>query len=883
MLITGAKLGPYEIVAPIGAGGMGEVYRARDTRLNRDVAVKVLPAHLKNDPALRARFDREAKAISSLNHSHICQLYDVGSEDGVDYLVLEFLEGETLEHRLQRGPLPARQALECGIEIAEALDRAHHQGIIHRDLKPGNVMLTKAGAKLMDFGLAKPPAALAASAGSDTPTLASVSKPLTVEGAIIGTYQYMAPEQLQGQDADPRSDIFAFGSVLYEMAAGRRAFSGKSAISVMSAILERDPEPLSKLQPLAPPALDHVIQRALEKDPEKRWQSAADLAAELRWILQQGSQATAPVLLSTRRKFARNIPWAVAALLAIALVAAIFVKSRATASSAQEVSFSILPGQIFQDPSVPVPVSVSPDGRAVAYGGVDASGQLHLYVRRLDRVQPETLPGTDGITAIVWSPDSRYIGLFAGPKFKRIALGSTSVEELCNAKGFVAFEADWSSSGTVLFAASDNSLQQLSLSDCSVQEVARPDAAAGERRLFHPRFLPDGKHFLFTSVAIDPQAGRKVSIYAGELGSRQRQLVVRDGWQASFVEPGYLLFARDGRLFVQAFDSRSLRVSGEAAAALDQRLAFVHGQVNTAYSASANGTLIYEPDPTTIQPLGWIDRSGKVLGHIPANGDYDEVHVSPDGSRILAEFVDNETHEKDLWLYDLSRQSWSRLTFNPAVMNGEAWSPDSKRIAFSADPHGFPEVFMKAADSTDPEQLFLGGLPPKLVNGWSPDGRLLSITQVDDSNDVYAVPASGGKPFPIAATRAQEDGAVFSPDSKWVAFYSDQTGRPEVFVRSADGTGNTSQISAGGGALPLWNPKGRELYYMGPGNVLMAVDVQTTPTFRAGIPHPLFTIPGFNKYAIDPSGTRFLVSYIGASAENISLTVTTNWRPPAAH
>ena len=883
----GTRLGPYEIVAPIGAGGMGEVYRARDTRLNRDVAVKVLPAHLKNDPALRARFDREAKAISSLNHSHICQLYDVGSENGVDYLVLEFLEGETLEHRLQRGPLPPRQALEYGIEVAEALDRAHHQGIVHRDLKPGNVMLTKAGAKLMDFGLAKPPAALAATAGSDTPTLASVSRPLTVEGAIIGTYQYMAPEQLQGQDADARSDIFAFGSVLYEMAAGRRAFSGKSAISVMSAILERDPEPLTRLQPLAPPALDHVIQRALEKDPEKRWQSAADLAAELRWILQQGSQAAAPAFAAPRRKITRHLGWAVAAIFAVALLVLLFSKGRTPEAAPSEVSFSIAPGQIFQDPSVPVPMAVSPDGRALAYLGADASGRQRIYLRSLDRINPVALTGTEGAGVFFWSPDSRYIAFFVAQKLKRIGLSNSSPEDLCALKTRPPAEASWGPGNVMLLAFFETGtpLQELSLSDCSLTPALKMNDAAGERRQRHPQFLPDGSHFLFSTYAIDPQVGRKIAIYVGRLGSTERQLLVRDGWQPTFIEPGYLLFAREGRLFAQEFNARTLKLSGEPVPALDQRLAFVHGAINTAYSASANGTIAFEPDPTTNQPLAWLDRSGKVLGRIPAQGNYDEVAISPDGTRIAAQWDDVENHEKDLWLYDLQRQSWSRLTFNPTVMNGIAWSPDSKRIAFAGQIHGFREIFIKQVDSADPEQVFLPGLPPKNPTDWSRDGKLLVFDGLGEtsSGDLFGVPLAGGKPYAIAATPANEIFGAFSPDSRWVAYMSDQTGRVEIFVRSVDGTGNTIQVSSGGGSLPRWNPKGKELFYLGPGNTMMAVDVQTSPTFRAGIPHALFTIPGFNQYAVDPSGTRFLISYIGADAQNISLTVTTNWHPPAGH
>jgi len=883
----GTRLGPYEILAPVGAGGMGEVYRARDTRLNRDVAVKVLPAHLKSDPALRARFDREAKSISSLNHSHICQLYDVGSQDGVDYLVLEFLEGETLEHRLQRGPLPARQALEYGIEIAEALDRAHHQGIVHRDLKPGNVMLTKTGAKLMDFGLAKPPATLAAAAGSDTPTLASVSKPLTVEGAIIGTYQYMAPEQLQGQDADARSDIFAFGSVLYEMAAGRRAFAGKSAVGVMSAILERDPEPLSKLQALFPPALDHVIQRALEKDPEKRWQSAADLAAELRWILQQGSQAAAPAFASPRRKIMRHLGWAVAAIFAIALLFALFTKGSGSNVTQGQVSFSIAPGQIFQDPSVPVPMAVSPDGRTLAYAGSDSSGHQHIYLRSLDRITPTALTGTEGAGVFFWSPDSRYIGFFVGQKLKRIGLSNSSPEELCTLKSRQPAEASWGLGNVLLLAFFETGtpLQQLSLSDCSLTPALKMNDAEGERRHRHPQFLPDGSHFLFNTFAIDPQVGPKTAIYVGHLGSTERQLLVRDGWQPSFIEPGYLLFAREGRLFAQEFNPRTLKISGEPAPALDQRLAFVHSATRTAYSATANGTVAFESDPNSNQPLAWLDRSGKVLGRIPAQGDYDEVAISPDGSRIAAQWVDEENHEKDLWLYDLQRQSWSRLTFNPTVMNGIAWSPDSKRIAFSGQFHGFREIFIKQVDSADPEQPFLPGLPPKNPTDWSRDGKLLVYDGLGETSagDLMGVPLAGGKPYPIAASPANESFGAFSPDSRWVAYMSDQTGRVEVFVRSVDGTGNTIQVSSGGGSLPRWNPKGKELFYLGPGNTMMAVDVQTSPTFRAGIPHALFTIPGFNQYGVDPSGNRFLISYISADAQDIRLTVTTNWRPPAGH
>ncbi|HET9794774.1 MAG TPA: protein kinase, partial [Thermoanaerobaculia bacterium] len=571
-LPSGMRLGPYEIVSPLGAGGMGEVYKARDTRLGRDVAIKVLPAHLTDDPDVKARFEREAKSISQLTHPHICTLYDVGSEGGVEYLVMELLEGQTLADRIEKGPLPTDQVLKFGVEIADALDRAHRAGIVHRDLKPGNVMLTKSGVKLLDFGLAKAVTSSgAASELSSLPTQAA-SRPLTEKGTVMGTFQYMAPEQLEGKDADARSDIFAFGCVLYEMATGKRAFTGATQASLVSAILRDDPKPISAVVPLAPAALDRLVRSCLAKDPEDRWQNARDVRNELTWIAQGGSQAGAAVPVAVpapRRRRRERLAWgaaiAGAAAAAVAIAAARRLGNRITELERPTIASIVAPQK-----TAVRGVALSPDGRRLVFVARDSSGASLLWIRSLSSLTVQPLSGTENSSFPFWSPDSRVIGFFADGKLKRIDASGGPPQVICDAPE--ARGGSWSPNGVILFApAVDGPIFRVSASGGAPSLVTKLDRARGESSHRFPFFLPDGRHFLYLVANFGaPGDFPGMGIYARSLASEKEQRVSPAHSAMAFTpsssggREGSLVFWKDGNLFAQPFDTKALRVTGES-------------------------------------------------------------------------------------------------------------------------------------------------------------------------------------------------------------------------------------------------------------------------------------------------------------------------------
>ncbi len=559
-LTAGTKLGPYEIQSPLGAGGMGEVYRAKDTRLDRTVAIKILPSHLSYDPEAKQRFDREARAISSLNHPNICTLHDVGHQDGTDYLVMEFLEGETLADRLQKGPLPREQVLKYGIEICEGLEKAHRGGVVHRDLKPGNIMLTKTGAKLMDFGLAKATAVMAPPPSSGlTATVANPvgGHPLTAQGTVVGTFQYMSPEQLEGKDADARSDIFAFGTVLYEMITGKRAFQGKSQMSLMSSILEKDPEPISVVSPLAPPLLDHIVRRSLAKNPEERWQSAQDLKLELEWVRQVGSQASTPGFAGSKRKSGTVLTLAAVLVLAAILLAGGYFLFPSKPAPAIWANLN-LGGELIDEEG---DFALSPDGQRVAYVAATPQGNLKLWVRDLRSPKSQSLEGTEAAEFPFWSPDSQSIAFFSLGKLKRINANGEGLQSICDAVN--GRGGTWNREGTVIFAPNlYGGLVRVSAAGGMPAELTHPAEPGRSHRW--PFFLPDGRHFLFVSYdATHPK--QESGVYVGALDTGEIKLVSKDiVSNAAYLEPGYLLYVREGKLMAQRFDVNKLALSGEA-------------------------------------------------------------------------------------------------------------------------------------------------------------------------------------------------------------------------------------------------------------------------------------------------------------------------------
>ncbi|MGH9363953.1 MAG: protein kinase domain-containing protein, partial [Thermoanaerobaculia bacterium] len=541
-LSAGFRLGPYEVLAPLGAGGMGEVYKAKDTRLERTVAIKVLPAHLSSSEEMRQRFEREARAISQLSHPHICALYDVGSHEGTEYLVMEYLEGETLATRLAKGSLPLDQTLSCGIQIADALDKAHRQGIVHRDLKPGNVMLTKSGVKLLDFGLAKLRQAESEPVASRLSALGTEGTPLTAEGTLLGTLQYMAPEQLEAKEADARTDIFAFGATLYEMATGRKAFSGTSQASLISAIMTAEPALISTIQPMTPPALDRMVKTCLAKDPDERWQNAHDLMRELRWIAELGSQAGVPGPVVARRKSRERFSWgltAVTLLVALAAVAAAVRYAHRAAMLARPMRSSM----VLPEKSALRAAAISPDGTRVVFVARDSSGRNLLWIRPLDSLAVQPLPGTENPSFPFWSPDSRFIGFFADGKLKKIDASGGPPQTLCDAP--VNRGGTWNREGVILFApVSDGPIYRVSASGGLPTPVTRLDPSRGETSHRWPFFLPDGQHFLYL-VASFGGPKEKTGIYVGSLDSKEEKFLLPANSSVAYAPPGYLLFFRE--------------------------------------------------------------------------------------------------------------------------------------------------------------------------------------------------------------------------------------------------------------------------------------------------------------------------------------------------
>ncbi|HEX8812348.1 MAG TPA: protein kinase, partial [Terracidiphilus sp.] len=633
-LTCGTKLGPYEVVSPLGAGGMGEVYRARDTRLDRTVAVKILPEHLSSNPEAKQRFEREARAISSLNHPNICTLYDVGHQDGIDYLVMEYLEGETLADRLVKGPLPPEQVWKCGIEICEGLEKAHRGGVTHRDLKPGNVMLTKVGAKLMDFGLAKPSSQSGASASGLTLTSPVASRPLTQEGMVVGTFQYMSPEQIEGKEADARSDIFALGAVLYEMATGKRAFEGKSTTSVIAAILERNPPPISALRPMFPRALDNVVNTCLEKDPEERWQSVRDLRTNLKWIAEGDGAGTSSAV--------KHNPWRERAawMLALALLCglAFFAAGNYRAPSASDpVRFSVNPPEktVFSGPpnlTVPVPqFALSPDGHTMVFVANSSGADPVIWLRSIDQVTARPLPGTEHAQLPFWSPDSRWVGFFAEGKLKKTPVAGGPVQVLADVPD--AFGGSWGADGSIVFGKLSSAIFRVSSGGGIVTAVTKVDTNMNAHRW--PQFLPDGRHFLYHVQRGDPA---QHGVYVGSLDGGTQKFLVHTESSALYASPGYLLYVEGDTLLGQTFDTAHLELRGEpftVAEHVGRSTGF-----NIGASASGTGMLAYAAALLQRGRLTWFDRAGNSLNSVGVDGDYSDFRLSPNGQTLAASLVD---------------------------------------------------------------------------------------------------------------------------------------------------------------------------------------------------------------------------------------------------
>jgi Tol biopolymer transport system component len=878
-LASGSRLGPYEILSALGAGGMGEVYKARDTRLDRVVALKILPDVLVANPQFRDRFDREARSISQLDHPHICALYDVGDQGGTAYLVMQYLDGETLADRLAKGALPIDQALQIAIQIADALVTAHGAGIVHRDLKPGNIMLSKTGAKLLDFGLAKTVAAVLGPPSQSIPT----ATPITQPGSILGTFQYMAPEQIEGQEADARTDIFAFGVVVYEMVTGRKAFDGKTSASLIGAILKDQPPPLSTVQPVTPAALDRTVRRCLAKEADARWQTARDLLEELKWIAESGSSAGAGVLapLVVQRGIRERLSWLLTAvsLLVATVLAVVVVNLR---SEKQEPFRFLITPPANPDIELRWNIAISPDGRRLAFvapasGGVAGTRSTSmLWVQPVNNVVAQPLLGTEGAFEPFWSPDSRFLGFFADGKLKKIDASGGRLQTLCDTRQ--GFGGTWNADGVILFARQPgDGLYRVSDAGGDPVKVTTLDASRHEVGHLFPSFLPDGRHFLL--LARTTAVGDR-GLRFGSLDSHETKPVLTVNSNALYVPPGYLLFVREANLMAQAFDATSGTLSDKAVP-VAEHIGWIPGFGLGLFSVSHAGALVYRSGMPLDTQLQWFDRTGKGLETLGETGLYSNPALSPDGTK-LAIARDLHTGTSDIWVFDLRRNTPSRFTDTPGDHQNPVWSANGQRILFNANPKGPRDIYQKAASGVGPENVVFESEGQKNIVDVSSDGRYLVY---HTGLALWVLPLFGNpKAYPfLQPTTANVSHAQFSSDGRWIAYISDESGKDEVYVETFPERREKLRISTGGGTQPMWRRDGKELFYLA-GNNITAVDVNAgADHFQPGIPRVLFEtriIAGRatrNQYVVTADGQRFLIISAAEHGPTSPITVVMNW------
>ncbi len=861
---------------------MGEVYKAKDTRLDRVVAIKILPPHLSKDPERRQRFEREARTVSALNHPFICTLHDVGQHDGTDFLVLEYLEGENLAERLVKGPLPSEQVLRIASQIADALDKAHRQGVIHRDLKPANVVLTKNGAKLLDFGLAKVLDPLSGGVLSGMSALPTERRDLTAEGSLLGTLQYMAPEQLEGKEADPRTDIFALGEMIYEMATGRRAFEGKSQASLIAAILEREPAPISTVQPMAPPALDRLVKTCLAKEPDDRWQTAHDVALQLKWIADGGSQAGLPALVVQRRKGRERLWMALSAVSTVAaglLAAFVFLRPAPARSMLQ---FSIYPPEKTSWTSFNS-MAISPDGRKLVFYADSEDGLGRLWLRPMNSIAAQALPGTEigNASFPFWSTDSRFVAFFAERKLKKIDATGGVPQTLCDSEDMSG--GTWNSEGLILFSpAAKLGLLKISGSGGTPTPVTNLDASRQETGHLWPSFLPDGKHFLFHARSTKREFE---GIRVGSLDEGEGKFLMNADSGAVFVPPNHILFMRGGALQAQQFDPERLSLLGEPllmAENVGMNTAYHYG----AFTASANGMVAYRSGAPGSRDLIWINRQGARGEPVVPSANYVDPELSPDGKRVAVALGNTLDDKSEVWIVDLSRSVSTKLTFNPKDSVTPVWSPDGKYVYFALADDQFQDIYRKTADGSGEQELVFKSEVDKFLSDISPDGSfLLFDTGVAvGAADMWMLPLRGeAAAAPLLKTPAQEGQGRVSPDGKWLAYASDESGTPQVYVRSFPQLGGKWQVSARGGAQPRWSRDGKEIFFLGVDGSLQAVPLEAQgSSLQIGVGTQLFTrslnlFSMRNHYAPSPDRQRFLFTLNSSNSGPVPMTVLVNW------
>ncbi|HXN73410.1 MAG TPA: protein kinase [Candidatus Acidoferrales bacterium] len=865
-LASGTKLGPYEIQSPLGAGGMGEVYRARDTRLDRTVAIKVLPQGLADTPEVRQRFEREARAVSSLNHPHICALYDVGNQDGVEYLVMEYIEGETLAKRLESGPLVTTEVLRYAIEVADALDRAHRQGVIHRDLKPGNIMLTKSGAKLLDFGLAKASAPPLAGDFSSSPTVSrplvgrAPSDALTAQGTIVGTYQYMSPEQLEGGEADARSDIFSFGSVLYEMATAKKAFAAKSTASLIAAILKEQPKPISELQPMAPPALERVVKTCLEKDPDERWQNAGDLKRELGWIASAGSQAGIPAPVASKRKTRDRAIWIAAGALLTLAVAYLFWQSGLwqgrSVTLPIHLSVALPAGKVLPNDSTD-PLAISPDGSTIVFSARGDDRKTQLYMRKLGSFESTPISGTEGAHCPFFSPSGEWLGFVSDDyRLKKISLRGGSPVELADHAGPIG--ASWSDDDTIYYIKSfAYGMYAVPAAGGQPKQLTQTGSTPDDRGHLWPNVLPGKNGVIFTVWTGRSLNDARIEVLS--LSSGKRKVLIEGGTNARYIPGGHLAYARNGALFVVGFDPKRMELKGTPVPVTE---GIMTGASNgdATFAVSNNGTLVFQPGTFVAyqRNLVWLDRTGKSTNIVDGVKPYSSPVISPDGKRIALTLQGSSF---DVWVYDLERDTFTKASFGGDDYD-PFWSPDGKMLSYASSKSGLLQAYVKHGIVQGDETMLTDGPSFRGLFGWMPDGRELIFGRdnKETGTDIYTVAVEGDhKPRPLVVAPFNQAEASVSPDGKRLAYVSDESGQNEVFVQSISDPNSRAQISSESGHVPRWARSGNELFFVAKDG-FMSVKFAPGNTLNPGKPVKLFEDKrAWSGYDVAADG-RFVVA-----------------------
>lgn len=865
-LSPGARLGPFQIVSLLGAGGMGEVYRARDLRLDRTVALKVLAADLAGGPDERARFEREARAIASLTHPHICTLYDVGHHEGTEFLVMELLEGPTLAARLESGPLPLREAITCATQVASALAAAHRLGLVHRDLKPANIILTRSGAKLLDFGLAK----LRAERPTGIEGLTRTS--VTVEGTILGTLHYMAPKQLEGREVDERADIFAFGVVLFEMLTGKRAFDGASQAGVIAAILHEPPPSVTALVNEATPALERLLTTCLAKGPDDRWSSAHDVWLQLKAFeaapdRPAGTPDSAGVDGHKAGSARQRLPWAIAALATFAALitgAWAWSSSRVPATESRADVLSILPSD---DTSLDYreAAQISPDGRLIAFVATDRAGHTGLHVRSRESLDVRLLPGTDEATMPFWAPDSQRLGFFAQGQLKTVALGGGAPQTL--ARAAVPRGGTWSVDDVILFVGvpSEPPYRVAAAGGEAVNVPIAPVEGLPEGRWF-PSFLPDGRHYLYLALSEEDRRGGTIRV--GSIDAPESQDLMASRTSAAY-SAGFLLFRREATLMAQPFDAAGRRLAGPPVPVAED-VGFNAITYQGLFSGADTGDLVYQGLRARSEPV-WFDRQGRRLGAVLPPGDYSTICLTPDARQVVYESADPVSGNVDIWVVDSDGGAPSRLTFNQAIDFYPVCGPTREEVVFSSLRDGAPNLYRLPLATPGAETLLLDSPAPKLASDWSSDGRLVvySVLNRVSGWDIEVMPLDGGPRLTFAGSPAQERFGRLSTDRRWMTYVSNETGTSEVYVRPFPEGSGRWQVSRGGGQQPQWRADGRELYYVAPDRRLIAVEVVVGAAgLSVGRSQVLFDtkLMGWERtgagalYAATPDGQRFVVN-----------------------